>query len=418
MANTLTPFAAVPNDFLQNTKISIEAKGTAAFLQSLPNGFEIHPAYVRKQLGYGLRIWRRIATELIKQGTLKLIKSGKDHGSHYEFSFYNYKPKLPLCDIGKPNKKSQSQKVTVTKSDSHILSPYIKKHKITKKHETTKKEDLINNPNNNNTNKNLETCDVVGMVEKIKGKVNNITTEKATVLVIQYDNEVIEQKLLMMEKVNPKNPAGFLTDALKKDYKPTGLEKKQNVPRETKIEISEIMSYLSNEEKAELKACLRFCQRYKITERSYMGAIELCGPHWFFGAIKNMISKGKAITDHDKYLDAMIIKENPSKKTFSYYEDNNFIDTLKPSYLKNVRIQKQGEGPKCYERQENQAWFLSLNDYQREKIVKIAMEKFLPLSKILEDDKTDPLDDSYVNHHTFKDTMFYSGRQTIEREVA
>lgn len=241
-ANTLVPFAAIPNDFLRNPKISIGAKGTGAYLQSLSDGFEIHPKYIQKILGYGERVWRRIAKELISYGCLKLVKGGKEKGSWYVFSFYNYhKPAMPLCDIGSDTKKSPkkckskkaetfkmslSEKATRSKSDSDkTYASNTKKYKTTKKYINNNKQDLPKLEVVTDSEDPVVVC----FINKMLVEIPNLDDRVAYRWIRVYGLAMVQEKFEMMLTANSKNRAAWMNSALIKNYR----RPLQIVPRET-----------------------------------------------------------------------------------------------------------------------------------------------------------------------------------------
>ena len=99
---TRTNFTALPNEFARNQKLSLEAKGLALFLQSLPDGWKIHPKWVKEQTGIRDWTWRRLSNELKKHGTLKFYAGGTEGGSYYTFDEWQVKEDLKQYDAENP----------------------------------------------------------------------------------------------------------------------------------------------------------------------------------------------------------------------------------------------------------------------------------------------------------------------------
>lgn len=143
--STRTGFAAIPNDFLQDKNISIEAKGTAAFLQSLPEGWRVQAWYVQRELNYGERVWQKVAKELKDCGYLKYYPGGLPGGSHYEFNIWQYETKLiepgndKMSAPGGNDKMSAPLKSGARKMSSHI-------NKLDPKKETNTQKQINNTP--------------------------------------------------------------------------------------------------------------------------------------------------------------------------------------------------------------------------------------------------------------------------------
>jgi hypothetical protein len=208
ITKTRTGFTSLPNKFIQDKSISVEAKGTAAFLQSLPHGWQIHPNWVKEQLGYKRKVWARVANELIEYGCLERYVGGKDGGTYYTFDLWNYQE-----NFLKPEMHFSANS---PKSDSRQKCTLIKKHKQNKKTETyvkTNKEPKMNFQVND---------DVVVFWLKELEKKNIDMGEKVFIkLFTQYGPNRIKEKLDMIDDANPRNREGWFHTAVLNDWKPT-----------------------------------------------------------------------------------------------------------------------------------------------------------------------------------------------------
>lgn len=250
-----------PSDFLRNKKISAEAKGTASFLQDLPKNWKIHPLWIQDQLGYGKKVWMRVAKELIEYGCLKYFKGGKESGSHYSFGFYEDAHK----DLENYPTESRSLFTGLPKSDRHFSEPHI----IT---------------NNNYINNNITTNNTDIGVSKTKGPEvdKGLLSKKSTHeikqppryvaredVVVNFENDILnklydygvnKQTIMLWEraygigKINEKlhyldtilktgkeiaNRAGWVFSALRDDYKmptPKAPPRKYATHEETKLQ--------------------------------------------------------------------------------------------------------------------------------------------------------------------------------------
>ncbi len=212
--NTSSPFASVPNEVAQSEKLSAEAKGTIVFLQSLPSGWQIHPDWVQKRMGFGRDKWRRIASELIKFGCLQLVKDPVAQGSYYNFSLYNYRydfspQNIPetqtVSDISRP-----PEKPTVGKTDSRKTRPYIKKH--------SKKETLLNKT----TNKDVVVSEIdcfgrrAKMDELIKLGLTQAVVDR---ILNKFSITRIAEVIEMYHQAKADKP-GWIVTALKEEWMP------------------------------------------------------------------------------------------------------------------------------------------------------------------------------------------------------
>jgi hypothetical protein len=226
IANTRTGFAAVPNDFLRDKKISVQAKGTAAFLQSLPHGWKIHKDWVQKELGFKQRLWTKIAKQLVQHGCLKMYQGGAEGGSYYTFSFWNYEDSFLKTDCAK--------KASTLKSDS-------------RKKASLRKKDYVQKKNYINNKQEEDVVVDFKMIERLKK--HNVSQLMSNRWVKAYGYAKILEKLNMLDDkqkngTSPENPAGWLNVALRDDFKTSSKPKKQSSsnPYPTAEETSDYLS--------------------------------------------------------------------------------------------------------------------------------------------------------------------------------
>lgn len=225
-------FSALPNKFAQNTSMSLEARGMALYLQSLPPNWIINTSWVRKENNIGERVWLRIAKELIDCGYLRLIKGGKENGSRYIFSAWGWKKQEIPSEATRqklPSRSSKCQKATTTKRRGRQNVDVDKMSSLKQKQFVKQKTKYINNKQD----------DVV--VSFMNGfKDVNIPDSQVKTLVSQFGEDKVISKLKLLSEALKKgrpihNPSGWLKIALEKDFKPS---------QSTKIS----RSYLSPEE--------------------------------------------------------------------------------------------------------------------------------------------------------------------------
>lgn len=227
--NTRTPFAQVPNDFLQNSNVSLEAKGMGSFLQSLPAGWQIHPKWIRQNTGAGERVWRKIAKELIEYGCLKLVKGGNDvKGSYYLFSFYDYYQPPMLRKLDEPTSKPQNMPRTTfctcrhdsprtTFCECRKMSSLINKQEQQNKKTVSKKHNK--DPNVQEVLEG-EKKTVVCVLRKRMMDEAELSEQRAIRLLKQWGPEYITEKLSLLIDKNIKSKAAYFTKALNEDFKP------------------------------------------------------------------------------------------------------------------------------------------------------------------------------------------------------
>ena len=237
--NTKTGFAAIPNDFLQNPSISIEAKGTAAFLQSLPDEWKVQAWYVQRELGYGERVWQKVAKELKECGYLTYITGGKigekKGGSYYEFSIWKYETKLTEPESDKmsgPINIGNDKMSAPTNIGARKMSSHIKK--------------LTSNKETNNENNNKQGAVVVPLHEiEIKAQKYNIKLDVINRYRKQYGDNYVIEKIDLLEETLRKGKliedyTAWLISALRDDWKPSQPAKKAD-PKVTYEETQKIL---------------------------------------------------------------------------------------------------------------------------------------------------------------------------------
>lgn len=205
--NTRTGFSSLKNDFVQSESISVSAKGTALFLQSLPAGWKIHPLWIKKKLGFGERVWLRVAEELIDFGYLQYYKGGPSGGSYYVFDAWNHKDNF----IESENDKMS----TPTKCGSRKMS--LLNNKLTNNKQTKIKNNKQGAPVDNSEDQSLPKSSVVVFLEKelMQFGLNIFDRDK---IIREHEADKIKKAIEHTNLKPRRNPAGFLVCALQKGW--------------------------------------------------------------------------------------------------------------------------------------------------------------------------------------------------------
>lgn len=106
-------FVAVPNEFAQEQRLSLEARGLLIWFAAHPEGFHVTVNAVREANGIGKDKWQRIARELRAVGALENVKIRSPKGTIIgevlsvrwpEYGPARQKPENPAAGVQKPGK--------------------------------------------------------------------------------------------------------------------------------------------------------------------------------------------------------------------------------------------------------------------------------------------------------------------------
>ena len=78
-------FAQVPNDLARDKRLSLDARGLATYLLSLPGDWELRVRQLRADLGLGEERWQRLASQLERAGYLArvAVPAAEEKGSRW-----------------------------------------------------------------------------------------------------------------------------------------------------------------------------------------------------------------------------------------------------------------------------------------------------------------------------------------------
>jgi len=85
----LKDFSILPNSIAQNNGLTLEARGMLAYLLSLPDDWVIRVEPLKKTIGIGNVVIRRIFKELAEAGHMKLVTLPSDKGSFFQGKRWN-----------------------------------------------------------------------------------------------------------------------------------------------------------------------------------------------------------------------------------------------------------------------------------------------------------------------------------------
>lgn len=220
------PFAAVPN-YIAQSNISSDALATITLIASFPDNFKIHPTYIMKLRGYGEHTWRKVSKELRDLNLLTLHKGGNScSGSYYTFNCWNnqniHEIKNSDTEPRRRNSTSRENSPTRRNSTSRDSTPTRRSTETSIFNPLNKKYiDLdLNKEINNNTDDEI-------FIELKKFNINEFSARS---LIKKYGEELVLEKINLAKSQKNEVGAGWIIDALRKNYTP---------PVEKKIENSE-----------------------------------------------------------------------------------------------------------------------------------------------------------------------------------
>lgn len=124
--NKSNPYAMLDKTFLNDVRLSWQAKGMLAYLLSLPDDWKIHEAEIQTHSNDGIKCTGSCIKELIDKGYIKRerIRNNSKQFAGYEYSVYEIPAEMPFSENGKRQNTNNNITNISGKGLEHVRKRY------------------------------------------------------------------------------------------------------------------------------------------------------------------------------------------------------------------------------------------------------------------------------------------------------